>query len=57
MTQEGNRVAIVTGGGSGIGRAIAIALAADRCAIAIFDRHAANGAAVALEIERSGRRL
>jgi meso-butanediol dehydrogenase/(S,S)-butanediol dehydrogenase/diacetyl reductase len=56
MTQEDSRVAIVTGGGSGIGRAIAIALAADRCAIAIFDRDARNGAAVASEIERSGQR-
>jgi NAD(P)-dependent dehydrogenase (short-subunit alcohol dehydrogenase family) len=56
MTQENSRVAIVTGGGSGIGRAIAIALATDRCAIAIFDRDAANGAAVASEIDRSGGR-
>lgn len=56
MTQEDSRVAIVTGGGSGIGRAIALALAADRCAIAIFDRNTRNGAAVASEIERSGQR-
>jgi NAD(P)-dependent dehydrogenase (short-subunit alcohol dehydrogenase family) len=56
MTQQDGRVAIVTGGGSGIGRAIAIALAADGCAIAIFDRNAPNGAAVASEIERSGQR-
>ena len=55
MTQDDSRVAIVTGGGSGIGRAIAVALAADGCAIAIFDRDAQGGAAAASEIEHSGR--
>ena len=56
MTQQDSRVAIITGGGSGIGRAIAVALAADGCAIAIFDRDAVNGATVASEIEHSGWR-
>jgi 2-hydroxycyclohexanecarboxyl-CoA dehydrogenase len=47
-------VAIVTGGASGIGLAIAERLAADGCAVAIFDRDADAGAAAAAKIVAAG---
>ncbi len=48
------RVAIVTGGGSGIGLAISRRLSADGNAIAIFDRDGASADAAAAEIVASG---
>jgi NAD(P)-dependent dehydrogenase (short-subunit alcohol dehydrogenase family) len=51
-----DRVAIVTGGASGIGLAIAERLAADGCAVAIFDRDADAGAAAAGTIVALGGR-
>jgi NAD(P)-dependent dehydrogenase (short-subunit alcohol dehydrogenase family) len=45
-----NRTAFVTGGGSGLGAATARALAAAGASIAIFDRDAAKGQAVADEL-------
>lgn len=47
------RRAIVTGAASGIGRAIAVALAREGCRVAVADR-AAEGRAVADEIARGG---
>ena len=52
MTDQ--RVAIVTGGGSGIGLAISERLAADGNAVAIFDRDGASAEAAAAKIVASG---
>jgi NAD(P)-dependent dehydrogenase (short-subunit alcohol dehydrogenase family) len=48
------RTAIVTGGGSGIGLAIATRLGADGRAVAVFDRDIASAEAAAAAIEASG---
>jgi meso-butanediol dehydrogenase/(S,S)-butanediol dehydrogenase/diacetyl reductase len=48
------RVAFVTGGGSGIGRAIGAALASEGARVVIADRDAERGQAVAAEIEGAG---
>lgn len=50
------RVALVTGGGRGIGRAIALDLAAAGASVAVSARSGAEVAAVAAEIEASGGR-
>lgn len=48
------RVAVVTGGASGIGQACVAALAAEGVRVAIFDRDP-RGAAVAAELARNGK--
>jgi NAD(P)-dependent dehydrogenase (short-subunit alcohol dehydrogenase family) len=48
------RVAVVTGGGSGIGRGIALTLGAEKMTVAVADIQQANAEAVAAEIEAAG---
>lgn len=50
------RVAIVTGGGSGIGRAIALKLAADGCDIGVFDLKHREAQGTAAAVEALGRK-
>ncbi len=56
MANSATRAGIVTGGASGIGRAIARRLAADGHAVAIFDRDGAAAADCAAEIADAGGR-
>ena len=48
------RVAVVTGGGSGIGRAICLGFAAHGVRVAVLDRNAEGAQATVDEIQRSG---
>ena len=48
------KTAVVTGGGSGIGRGIALGLAAEGMRLAILDLNGEAASAVAAEIERAG---
>jgi NAD(P)-dependent dehydrogenase (short-subunit alcohol dehydrogenase family) len=54
MTEIRNRTAVVTGAGSGIGRALAHALAAEGASVVVSDIRRDSAEAVAEEIRRSG---
>jgi NAD(P)-dependent dehydrogenase (short-subunit alcohol dehydrogenase family) len=56
MDELNGRVAVVTGGGSGIGRGIALAFGAAGMTVAVADIQASNARAVAAEIESKGGR-
>lgn len=51
-----DRIAFVTGGASGIGRGIALALAAEGADVAVFDVNRATAGEVAAEVRATGRR-
>lgn len=55
MEDISGKIAVVTGGGSGIGQAVAIALAQEGARVAVVDIMEANAAAVAAEIGAAGR--
>jgi len=56
MDDLNGRVAVVTGGGSGIGRGIAVTLGAEGMTVAVADIQRSNAEAVAAEIESAGGR-
>src|SRR5215470_16715279 len=57
MTAISGSSAAVTGAASGIGRALALELAARGCNLALADRDEAGLASVAAELAKSGRKV
>ena len=55
MSQLANQIAVVTGAGRGIGRAIALKFAQEGANVAIVSRTQENSANVAAEIRALGR--
>ncbi len=51
-----NKVAIITGGASGIGKAIAVAFAKENADVGIADKNLAGAQATAREVEKIGRK-
>ena len=56
MSQLANQIAVVTGAGRGIGRGIALALAAEGADVVCVSRTLENSEKVALEVRALGRR-
>ena len=54
MKDLAGKVAVVTGGGSGIGRGISLGLAAEKMTVAVADVRAESAEAVAAEITERG---
>jgi NAD(P)-dependent dehydrogenase (short-subunit alcohol dehydrogenase family) len=57
MSRLAGKVAVVTGGGSGIGRGIVLAMARQGADIAIPDLHVLNADKVADEVKALGRKV
>lgn len=57
MSTSASRSVLVTGGANGIGRALAVAYAAEGYAVGIVDKDEENGAALAEQLRQEGRNV